>query len=136
MTITTNNIQCKHGTNTMLLLYPVRRPGRLQPLQPSPRSIPRPGVQGLQWRFRAVLWLCCTVYLYYCADSTSAYIGNVFVWGKVVTLIVTTTIQKPEHSTALQPIMFGFFYAYSLYKRCIIGNSYGNCIRYRHRLLK
>ena len=56
--------------------------------------------------------------------------------GKVVTLIVTTTTQKPEHSTALQPIMFGFFYAYSMYKRCIIGNSYGNCIRYRHRLLK
>ena len=55
----------------------------------------------------------------------------VMLLGIVVTLIVTTTIQKPEHSTALQPIMFGFFYAYSLYKRCIIGNGYGYGMGYR-----
>ena len=46
------------------------------------------------------------------------------------------TLPKPEHSTALQPIMFGFFCAYSLYMDCIIGIGYIIWHRYRNGLLK
>ena len=63
-------------------------------------------------------------------------IGIVSVWEGNVTLTVTTTIQKPEHSTAFLPGMFGFFYAYSLYIPCIIGIDYIIWQGYRHRLLK
>jgi hypothetical protein len=55
-------------------------------------------------------------------------------WG--VTIPTSYPCQKPEHSTALQPIMFGFFYAYSLYMDCIIGIVYIIWQGYRHRLLK
>ena len=69
----------------------------------------------------------------YCIYTISSIVTLL---GIVVTLIVTTTTQKHEHSTALQPIMFGFFYAYSMHKGCIIGNGYGNGMEYRQRLLK
>lgn len=68
--------------------------------------------------------------------STVDIIGIVSVWEGKVTLTVTTITQKPEHSACFAWGMFVFFYAYSLYKRCIIGIGYIIWQGYRHRLLK
>ena len=98
-------------------------------------TIPKPIPASCTWGFltlsqHSLTDLCC------CAASTIA----LPIWFLILDNIVTHTTlhpcQKPEHSTTLQPIMFGFFYAYSLHIPCIIGIDYMICYGYRHRLLK
>ena len=148
-------IPCFYCTLSYTITYPHYSPvqGLYSPCNRRPDQFPvqaSRACKGVPGRPMAYVYSCniyaayCIfiqingLFLYFytvCAYTADNYRYTYLVDGQLTPLSFHPR-QKPEHSTALQPIMYGFFYAYSLYKRCIIGNSYGNCIRYRHRLLK